>query len=176
MSAPDETKVFSTLIGDIYDASLDPALWPDVLKNSAQVAYPVPPAQFVGGVASALFMKDAIRKAHNNLYTWGYGPDYIRIYLEKFVQFDPFTTGQFFFDLEEPVALADIVPHAEFRKSRFFKEWVQPQGWIDAMGSTLAKSATAYSAFSIIRHERNGIVDDETLRHIGQLSAIELVR
>lgn len=157
MSAPDETKVFSTLIGDIYDASLDPALWPDVLKNSAQ---------FVGGVASALFMKDAIRKAHNNLYTWGYGPDYIRIYLEKFVQFDPFTTGQFFFDLEEPVALADIVPHAEFRKSRFFKEWVQPQGWIDAMGSTLEKSATAYSAFSIIRHERNGIVDDEARRRM----------
>ena len=38
MSAPDETKVFSTLIGDIYDASLDPALWPDVLKNSAQLS------------------------------------------------------------------------------------------------------------------------------------------
>ena len=58
--------------------------------------------------------------------------------------------------------MADFMPHVELRKSRFFKEWVQPQGWIDAIGATLEKSATAYSGFSVIRHERNGIVDDET--------------
>ena len=68
-------------------------------------------------------MKDAVKKGHSNVYTWGYDPDYTQVYLEKFIQFDPFTTGQFFFDLDEPVALADIVPHAEFRESRFFKEW-----------------------------------------------------
>lgn len=157
MSAPDETKVFSTLIGDIYDASLDPSLWPLVLENSAN---------FVGGVASALFIKDAVKKAHDNVYTWGYDPHYTQVYLEKFVQFDPFTTGQFFFALEEPVSLADLMPHEEHRKSRFYKEWVQPQGWIDALGATLEKSATAYSAFSVIRHERNGIVDDETRRRM----------
>ena len=68
---PDETNVFSALVGDIYDASLDPSLWPLVLKNSAN---------FVGGVASALFMKDAARKAHNTVYTWGYDPNYVLIF------------------------------------------------------------------------------------------------
>jgi len=153
----DETNVLSALIGDIYDASLDPALWPLVLENSAN---------FVGGVASALFMKDAVRKAHNTVYTWGYDADFIKIYLEKFVQFDPFTTGQFFFAVEELVSVADLLSHEEHRKSLFFKEWVLPQGWTDAISATLEKSATAYSAFSVIRHERNGIVDDETRRRM----------
>ena len=154
---PDEINAFSMLIGDIYDASLDPALWPDVLESSAN---------FVGGVASALFMKDAVKKAHDTVYTWGYDPNYNQIYLEKFIQFDPFTTGQFFFAREELVSVADLVSHEEHRKSRFYKEWVQPQGWIDAIAATLEKSATAYSAFSVIRHERNGIVDDETRRRM----------
>lgn len=153
----DETNVLSALIGDIYDASLDPALWPLVLENSAN---------FVGGVASALFMKDAVRKAHNTVYTWGYDADFNKIYLEKFVQFDPFTTGQFFFAVEELVSVADLLSHEEHRKSLFFKEWVLPQGWTDAISATLEKSATAYSAFSVIRHERNGIVDDETRRRM----------
>ncbi len=152
-----EVERVSALIGDIYDASLDPALWPLVLENSAN---------FVGGVASALFMKDVVKKAHNTVYTWGYDPYYHQLYLEKFVQFDPFTTGQFFFDLDELVSVADLMPREEHQKSRFYKEWVQPQGWIDAIGATLEKSATTYSAFSVIRHERNGIVDDETRRRM----------
>ena len=62
--------------------------------------------------------------------------------------------------------MADLMSHEEHRKSRFYKEWVQPQGWIDAIAATLEKSATAYSGFSVIRHERNGIVDDETRRRM----------
>lgn len=152
-----ELEQVSTLIGDIYDASLDPALWPLVLEKSAS---------FVGGVASALFMRDSVRKTQNNICTWGYDPDYTRVYLKKFIQFDPFTTGQLFFELEEPVALADIMPHAEFRESLFYKEWVRPQGWIDFIVATLDRSATSYAAFSVIRHERDGIFDNETRRRM----------
>ena len=152
-----DTNAFSMLVGDIYDASLDPSLWPPVLERSAN---------FVRGVASALIVRDPVHKTQNNICTWGYDPDYTQIYLEKFIPFDPFTTGQFFFDIEEPVAVADIMPHVEFRGSRFYKEWVRPQGWIDAIGATLDRSATSYAAFFVIRHKRNGIVDNETRRRM----------
>jgi DNA-binding CsgD family transcriptional regulator/PAS domain-containing protein len=62
--------------------------------------------------------------------------------------------------------MADIVPHSEFRKSRFYEEWVRPQHWIDAIAATLEKSATTYAAFSVIRHEKDDIVDDETRRRM----------
>ena len=153
----DETERLSSLVGDIYDASLDPTLWPLVLKSSAD---------FVGGTASSLFMKDVVHKIHNAVHTWGYDPDYIRRYVEKYSQLDPFAIAQYFFDVEEPISLADIVVIPEFRKSQFYVEWAGPQLWIDAISVTLEKSATTYAAFSVIRHEINGIVDDEARRRM----------
>jgi hypothetical protein len=50
----DDTDAVSSLIGDIYDAALDPALWPGVL---AKITI------FVGGLASALYSKDATVKS-----------------------------------------------------------------------------------------------------------------
>jgi DNA-binding CsgD family transcriptional regulator len=150
-----DVEQLSQLIGVIYDAALDPALWPEALERYAG---------FVGGAASALFMKDSVRKTHNNVFIWGYDPDYTRVYLEKYVQLDPFTTGQFFFDVEEPMCLADIMPRDEFHKSRFYEEWVRPQRWVDALGVTLEKSLTTYASLSLIRHETHGVVDDEAKR------------
>jgi DNA-binding CsgD family transcriptional regulator len=161
----DEARL-SSLIGDIYDAALDPALWPAVLEQAAG---------FVGGTASALFLKDSARKTHNTVYTWGYDPEFTRIYIERYVQLDPFTTGQFFFDVGEPVCLADIMSHSEFMASRFYNEWVKPQRWIDALGVTLEKSAITYAGFSVIRHEDDGVVDDQT-RHRAKLIAPHIRR
>src|SRR5712672_1446175 len=48
-----ETEVLSSLIGTIYDTTLDRALWPEVLKRSAE---------FVGGAASALYSKNTVRQ------------------------------------------------------------------------------------------------------------------
>ena len=45
----DEVEQVSALIGDIYDASLDPALWCPVLQQIGD---------FVGGPTAALFAKD----------------------------------------------------------------------------------------------------------------------
>lgn len=153
----DETQRLSTLLGDIYDAALDPALWPAVLEAAAG---------FVVGVASALFMKDSVRKTHNTVFTWGYDADFTRTYIEKYVRLDPFTTGQFFFDIGEPVCGADLMTYEEHRRTQFYVEWVQPQGWADVVAVTLEKSATTYSGFSVIRGERNGVVDDEARRRM----------
>ena len=153
----DEAADLSRLVGDIYDAALDPERWPDVLKSSAA---------FVDGVASALFMKDTVHKHHNVVHTFGYDPEYARKYVEHYVALDPFTVGQFASQVGDVISLVDLVPHDEFMKSRFYLEWVRPQGWIDALGGTLEKTAIRYAAVSVIRHERNGVVNDEARRRM----------
>jgi hypothetical protein len=55
-------RKLSALIGAIYDAALDPTLWPKVLPKSAQ---------FVGGRAAALFYKDAASKSGDVAYDCG---------------------------------------------------------------------------------------------------------
>ena len=48
-----KSELMSVLIGDIYDAALNPALWVDVLGKTRA---------FIGGCAIALSWKDAVAK------------------------------------------------------------------------------------------------------------------
>jgi DNA-binding CsgD family transcriptional regulator len=148
-----EPQQVSSLIGEIYDAALDPDLWPGVLEKGCR---------FVGGVASNLYSEDSAAKTGNIHYTWGVDRHYGRLYYDKYIKFNPFTTAQLFFDVEQIISVGDIVSYEEFRETLFYKEWAQPQGWVDAASAVLDKSATSYAAFSVIRHERDGLVDDDT--------------
>jgi hypothetical protein len=65
----DDKATLSALIGDIYDAALDPALWTDVLVSITE---------FVGGLLS----KDSVSKLGNAFYHVGVDPHYIQIYAE----------------------------------------------------------------------------------------------
>src|SRR5258707_276224 len=68
------------------------------------------------------------------------------------------------------VANSDLIPIDEFRASRFYKEWAQPQGYLDAVCATLDKSATGYAAVAVTRHESNGLVDDQMRRRMRLLA------
>jgi len=142
-----------SLIADVYDAALDPELWPSVLEKGCK---------FVGGVASNLYSEDSVARTGNIHYTWGVDRHYGRLYYDKYIKYNPFTTAQLFFDIEQVISIGDILPYDEFRETVFYREWLRPQGWVDAATALLDKSATSYAALSVIRHERNGLVDDET--------------
>jgi len=154
MPEPDSQKL-SDLIGDVYDAALDQSLWPGVIKGAAH---------FVGGVGAALFSKDAAGHFADVKYDFGIDPHYKQLYFDKYVAFDPTTTGHFFAEIGEPFSTYEMIPYAEFSKSRFFQEWVRPQGLVDFATAVLDKSVTSVAMFGVFRHERDGVVDDE-VRH-----------
>ena len=145
------SEELSDLIGDVYDAALDPVLWPQVLEKSST---------FVGGGSASLYSKDSVNKTANINHVVGVEARYIQSYEEKYVKLDPTTPGNFFFDVGEIISIEDILPLHELFESRFYREWVQPQGWVDAATSVLEKSGTSYAVFSVFRSERDGMVDD----------------
>ena len=125
-----EMERLSTLIGDIYDAALDPSLWVNVLGKTKD---------FVGGQAAALAWKDAATKRGDSYYVdaGGISPHYHQLYFDKCIKLNPCTIGQFFAQIGEPIGTADLVPYEEFVQSRFYKEWAQPQARVDfALGAT----------------------------------------
>ena len=152
-----DNQTLSDLIGDIYDATLDQLLWPNVLEKAAQ---------FVGGVGAALFSKDAAAQLEEVHYDVGIDQYYRQLYFDKYVTLDPATTGQLFAEVEEPFATADLMPYEEFTETRFYQEWVRPQGLVDFVTAILDKSATSVAMFGVFRHERNGVVDDEARRRM----------
>jgi len=57
-----EPEVFSSLVGEIYDATLDPTLWRAVLHKARD---------YLGGSAAAVFSKDGSTKSLNVYYDCG---------------------------------------------------------------------------------------------------------
>ena len=54
--------------------------------------------------------------------------------------------------------------------SRFYKEWVRPQGWIDVIVAVLDKSVTSNAAHIVFRHERDGLADDAARQRMGLIA------
>jgi DNA-binding CsgD family transcriptional regulator/PAS domain-containing protein len=154
----DETQLISLLIGDIYDAALDSALWPSVLAQAAA---------FVGGVSASLYVKDAAARRGSVFYDDGCIDDhYKELYFTRYAKLDPCTTGHFFAEVGQPIATGDLIPYNEFLQTRFYNEWVKPQRLADHLTVVLEKTGTSVALFGVFRHERDGVVDAEARRRM----------
>jgi DNA-binding CsgD family transcriptional regulator/PAS domain-containing protein len=154
-----EDETLSRLIGDIYDAALDPALWPAALGRTRD---------FVRGQTATLFWKDAVSKEGAVFYHDG-GVDerHIERYFREYIKLDPTTTAQFFAEVGQPFSTADLLPYDEFIETRFYREWARPEGQVDFVGAVLEKTATSFALFGVIRHQHDGVADEEARRRVG---------
>jgi DNA-binding CsgD family transcriptional regulator/PAS domain-containing protein len=153
-----EEERLSALIGEIYDTVLDRSRWTGVVGRIAK---------FVGGCSAALYARDAFHKSGNVYYHDDGIPEFFRqLYFEKYITIDPSATGDYLAELEEPISTTNLMPYGEFVKTRFFKEWAQPQGLVDFVTSVLDRTPTSAAFFGVFRHQRDGLVDDETRRRM----------
>jgi DNA-binding CsgD family transcriptional regulator len=149
-----EYLALSKLAEDIYDTVLDSGRWTSVLAKITD---------FVEGQAGGLLSKDSVSKSGDAYYHVGVDPRYLEIYAESYWRFDPMASLPFC-EVEQIASIPELVPYDEFREGRFFREWVEPQGWIDAANAVLEKSVTSCAYLSIIRSKARGMVDDEMRR------------
>jgi len=157
-----ELKEFSGLVGNIYDASLDPALWPAVFEQVCR---------FVRCSSAHLFAQDSVHKTTASRYfTWGDEPEFTQLYIDKYAKLNPMFPGALFFNVEEVHQLIEIIPREEVRRTRFCIEWMAPQEIIDDMFAILEKSATSCSLFQVIRRRRDGVVDDDARERLALLA------
>lgn len=147
----EETTQLLNLIGNIYDAVLEPPLWTGVLEKAAG---------FVGGSAATIFWQDGIRKEGNSYYNFGTDDRYEQLYFDKYIKFDPLSAAYFMLDIGEVTSNSMLISPAEFIETRFYREWVRPQGWIDNVFTILERSITSIAVFAAFRHERDGLADD----------------
>lgn len=153
----DDTRQFALLVGKIYDAALDSSLWREVVGKAGR---------FVGGPAAAIFSKSPITRKGNLHCVSGIEPHFQQLYFERYVKIDPTTVGQYFGDIGQPIAAADLISCSEFLETQFYAEWARPQGLVDFISAALDKSLASVTLFVVFRHERDGRVDDEMHRRM----------
>jgi DNA-binding CsgD family transcriptional regulator len=146
-----DAEQLGRLVGLLYDAALDAALWPDALVGVNS---------FVGGSGGGLHVRDVVRRTGKVHYEVGTEPSYSKLYFEKYAKLDPMSAAYFFLSAGEVTSNSLLIPHSEFVETRFYKEWVQPQGWIDNVLVMLEKSSTIQAEHVVFRSERDGIADE----------------
>ncbi|MBC9882884.1 helix-turn-helix transcriptional regulator [Bradyrhizobium sp. INPA01-394B] len=155
-----EAARLSELIGLIYDAALDPALWPHALGQACL---------FVGGSSGALFWHDAATEESAALHMFNEDPHYTQLYFEKYLPLNPCFPAGAFIEAGVVWGSTDLIPFEEIVETRFYAEWMKPQGIIDALGTNLEKSATSASVLAVRMHEEDGLADADDRRRLGLL-------
>jgi DNA-binding CsgD family transcriptional regulator/PAS domain-containing protein len=147
----------SQLIGRIYDAALAPALWPSMLEQSCS---------FVGGYAANILWHDVATERSAVFHEFNVDPHYHRLYMEKYAAMNPLFPASTFLEPGLTYSIGDIVPMPEFVETDFYKEWVAPQGIVDALGTNLDRTLTSSALFVVLRSVQQGLVDDEMRRRM----------
>ena len=155
----EEDQGLTQLIGEIYDAALDASRWTHVLAKIAR---------YVDGQAAGLLTKDGVSKSGSVYYQAGVDPHFVGTYMETYWSFDPVASLPDY-ELEQIVSVPDLMPYEEFLAGRFYREWAQPQGWIDAANAVLEKSTSSCAYLTVLRNQTCGMVDDEMRRRMGLL-------
>ncbi|MGZ3292655.1 MAG: helix-turn-helix transcriptional regulator [Xanthobacteraceae bacterium] len=151
-----DREQLSALIGDIYDAVLDPEQRIDVIEKIAS---------FTGGHSGGLLSKHSLGYSEHLYCYIGADPESLQAYSESYPKLDP-TAATHSFGVAQVVSATDVVPYDEFRRGRFYREWARPHGWVDVASAVVEKSATSCTFLSVVRHEASGVVDDEMRRRM----------
>jgi DNA-binding CsgD family transcriptional regulator/PAS domain-containing protein len=150
-----EATALSKLIGDIYDAALDPQLWTRALEGSCS---------FIGGFSAVLHWHDAATERSAILHSFNQNPHYLQMYFEKYLALDPMFPAAIFLEPGTIHTTDDLVPLAEFAKTRFYLEWCRPQGIVDALAANLERGLTSSALFNIQWGEKDGPLDQGVRR------------
>ena len=146
-----EAKLLSGVLAGIYDAAVDPTLWPAVLGQISQ---------FVGGSAASLFAKNAVTRDGVVFHDDGAIPaEWVDRYARESVHYDPSTTRQFVAAVGASLGTVDVMPYAEFADSRFFAEWAKPAGLVDSLTAVLDKDGAEASMLTVFRADDDGLSD-----------------
>ena len=120
----------SAVIGDIYDAAIEPTLWRQALASVCA---------YVGGNSGVLFWHDAAAQAAQVLYIFNDEPEYTRLYFEKYLPMNPVFPAATFMAEGVVHSTTDFISQRELEETRFYKEWIAPQGIADSIAVNLEK-------------------------------------
>jgi DNA-binding CsgD family transcriptional regulator len=145
---------FSHVVECIYDCTLDPARWPGAIREVCEVTR---------CMAGVIGVNDLITGSARLQQHWNYGTEW----LERMVHYGPEVAEMLNSvpdlhtrSLDEPVVgMRDLDPGV-LQRSRYYNEWVRPQGVIDVVHLTVLRQRTRLGALALSRHESAGVMSD----------------
>ena len=152
---------FSSLLGEIYNAAVDPALRSGALEQVAR---------YVGGCAAMILSRDTARLSIEIHQHYGTDARFRELYRDRYVELDPLLDRHLALAPEQAIGVTDLMNHADFLETSFYREWLEPQGAIDLATVALEKTAARTTILQVLRHRSRGTVDDAMRERMGLLA------
>ncbi len=157
-----EAALLSDAIAAIYDTTLDPSGWIAAIEKTAT---------FVGGKAGTLALHDTASATGNLAYTWGDDPRLTDHYIANLARINPLMVpAHLHLQPGEVFSASQLIPYDEFRRSRVFTEWAEPQGWGDFTHLVIEKSGSRFSHFGVANGAKESPAGEDVRRRLRLLA------
>jgi DNA-binding CsgD family transcriptional regulator/PAS domain-containing protein len=154
--------VLSSVIGDIYDCTLNPAGWTTVLTR---ITSAVDAAYTTISLASTADLQGRMA-AHS---PWD--PEKLRILNDEYgIHGIPGLSTVLFGDVDTPWATLSSMTEEEFQNSPFYQNWVKPQGLRDGCITKFAHTADRIGMLGSVTRDDRDIISAEEQHFLALLS------
>ena len=149
---------FSGVVGTIYDCALDPALWPDAIREVCGVT------NCVAGLIEVSDLETRMARLHQ---IWNYDADLLarmhQMHGAEVAGFWASVPNLMTRPYDEPLTAMRDLPPGVLRSSRFYNEWALPQGYFDTVQLVVMRQRDRIGAIGLSRHVSAGDVTDRDL-------------
>jgi DNA-binding CsgD family transcriptional regulator len=152
LSAP-TLLALNEAVSSFYEAAAGHVSWEEPLGHAARVL----------NASNAVFsVRDPVtRKATFSFGNFGTNPEYTRKFAQIYSTLSPFVIAVAVATEGTVVNPIEMIGRAEYEKGRFFKEWSEPQGYHDYIGSVLLRQSHAIFTIAFGRTIDQPLFDQE---------------
>ena len=128
-----EEAELSEIIGEIYDAALDPAAWPAVIGRVVA---------FCEGQAGCIIIRDLARQTSKIEYSVGFPTRYYGLNIDRYLRLPRADAVLSSANIGEIIRISDLMSAARFGRAHFFRNWLMPNGWSELLFVPIRKCAS----------------------------------
>ena len=156
-----DEAIYQELLGAIYDAALEPALWPEALVRVSDA---------LSAVGALYLSYDPTRPEQARHVLARLDPELTRSYLIRYSRSSPWAKVRTSLPVGPAVSLDAWVPPATLMRSDFYHEILRPQRVLHCGSACLVRDARRYVGFSVFRSAQTGPTEGWELRLLSALA------
>lgn len=142
------------LIGKIYEAGMERAIWPDVLADLSQIT----------GAERAMILSHDVSSGKGRIhYGFGVGADWRMAYAQIYCQLNPWFARAGYWEQGAVLRDDEIVPGEAFREGAFYQHFLRPQGVDHSALAVIATTGSRRVLLALCRGAAAGPFSDSEL-------------
>ena len=148
-------ETFSKVVELIYDCALDPNRWIDTAGMIAQL---------VGSESCLLAINDLKSKRRALMLHVGLDDRYVRLWSDDYAAIDPLRVSTLLFPVGSVMTTGMLVEEHELSGSRFYQEFLRPQGWREGLGINVLRTQDHFGFLAAHRYKGQPRYGDAEVR------------